>query len=234
MGNNKLFYLILTLFFISYGSFSVDFELKIAEKSGKINIREKDGEWTELTDDMNIPADTEIFTDFHSSITFEIGPGSYVTVNQLTNLTVKEQKINLNDVMTEMDLSNGFIIVYAAVVKSYKNRIKINLPNGYMMFEKSGGEVYSRAKQGAIIKSFQGSIRIYPKIKTFYFITKNEMCGITSGGILLENDYFLRRNMNTIPGNIENPGQMEYYFNYIFQPYTEDIGSNDYRDALVP
>jgi hypothetical protein len=234
MIKNKILIAFFAVFISSYFFYSADFQLKIIEKKGRINIKEKNTEWKELSNENTIAPQTEIFTDFHSQMTFEVGPGSYITVNQLTNMTFEDQKINANDIMTEMKLSNGFLTVYSAKVKSYKNRIKINLTGGNALFENSGGEIYLRAKQGAIIKSFQGLIKIYPKIKTYYFITKNEICGITPAGILLESDYFLKRNINTLPNDIENPGQVEYYFNYIFQPYTKNHEGIDYKDALMP
>jgi hypothetical protein len=231
---NKVFLTLFVFFVFSSTSFSVDFQLKIIEKKGIINVKTKSGEWKSLDDTTAIQPQTDIFTDFHSQLTFEVGPGSYITVNQLSQIKIGEQKTNINDVITDIYLTNGFIIVYANKTKSYRNRIRINFNNGYSIFEKSGGEVYQRDKQGTIVKSFQGMIKIYPKIKTFYYITKNEICGITPSGILIENDYFLRRNINTIPNDTTNPGLIETYFNFIFLPYTRDKSGSDYKDVLQP
>jgi hypothetical protein len=226
--------IIFFILFVSGFLFSADFQVKILEKKGKINLKPKNGEWKVLTNEETIASGTEIFTGFHSQLTLEIGKGSYITINQLTQAQMGDQKINVGNILTEMTMADGFIVVYAAKVKPYKNQIKISLINGSTVFENSGGEVYLRNQQGAIIKSFEGTIKVYPKILTYYFITKNEMCGITASGILIENDYFLRRKINTLPNDIKNPGQIEYYYNYIFQPYTEDSWTNDYRDSLNP
>jgi hypothetical protein len=215
------------------GLISQEIKVKVIEKRGIVDLK-KNGEWISVNNGEILEPGTEIFTGIYAQLTLEIGTGSYITINQLSHSVLGETKTNNADLITEMYLLNGYLVLYAKKNESYKNKILINFIQGNTIFQEAGGEVYLRKEQGVIIKSFSGFVSVNPKSKTFYFIKKDEMCGITPDGILIENDYFLRRAINIKPYTVNNQSQVEAYYNFIFQPYSSEMNSNDYRDALSP
>jgi hypothetical protein len=228
----KIFLSLLISFFV-FQLFSEPIAIKVIEKRGIVDIK-KDNSWTVVSKGDIVAPGTEIFTGVNAQLTLEIGNGSYITLNQLSNAVLKETKEKNFDSTTEMFLINGYIVVYSKKIPKLKTKIIINFAQGNTVFQESGGEVYLRKEQGAIIKSFLGYIKINPKNKTFYSIGKNEICAITKDGMLIENDYFLRRVINSNPSTVTKNGQLEAYYNFLFQPYTSEIDSNDFKSNNQP
>lgn len=225
-----LFYSSLFLFV----SFAQEIPIKVIEKTGKIDVKFRDGEWQTVNADDILLSGTEIFTGIHSSLTMEFGVGSYITVNQLSKVTIENMRLKKNEANLDLNLNSGFLVILSKKQSDLNNKIIVNFMQSSIVFDNSGGEIYLRKEQGAIIKSFMGKVSINPKIKTFYFITKNEVCGITKDGLLLEYDYFLRQAINNKPNEITNENQIETYFEYLSKPYNFDSGTNDYRDSKRP
>ncbi len=226
-------------FFIFFVFFSLsvtagDLSLKVIEKKGKVDLKFRGSE--EKTINLNdiVRPGSEIFTGLRGSLSLEFGEGSYVTINQLTKVTIESVRFNNKDASVDVILQNGFVVILAKKSPNLNPKISVLFSQGSVAFQNSGGEVYLRKEQGAIIKSFLGKVTVNPKIKTFYFIVKDEICGITPDGALLEYDYFLKQDINTKPNEITNANQIEAYFEYLSKPYNFETGSNDYRDNLRP
>jgi len=229
---NRFFFFVL-LFVVSFRLYSQDVEIRIIEKKGTIDIK-KENSWIQLNIGEKIYPGSEIFTGVYSQLTLEIGKGSYITLNQLSHAVLGDTKATEKLISTEMYLINGFAVIYAKKTEPVKNNIIVNFMQGNVVFKESGGDVYLRKEQGVIVKSFLGNITINPKSKTFYFITKDEMCGITSDGTLIENDYFLRRTITGVPNTIDNKNQIDAYYSFVFLPYSREKNSNDYKDSNSP
>jgi hypothetical protein len=227
-------YLFCFLFFIfSFIVYSQDIQIKVTEKLGKVDLK-SEGKWNSVSIGQLLSEEMEIYTGFHSKLTFEVGNGSYITINQLSHCIIGKQKIDEKSAITEVTLQSGFIVAYTKKIASYKNQLVVNTFGGSAVLENAGGEIYARTEQGSIIKSFFGTINIKPKVKNLYFIIKNEICGLTTSGLLIENDYFLRRNINIKPNNLNNQSLIDEYYNFIFANYSKEYESNDYKDSRKP
>ena len=101
-------------------------------------------------------------------------------------------------------------------------------------FVNSGGEVYLREYQGAIIKSFSGKVKIGTRIGKTYILNKGEVCGVLPSNILIESDYYLRRKINVKANEIYEDNKINVYYDFLFLPYTTDFAVNDYLDNLRP
>ena len=229
----KLLYFIFFLLTI-LKIFSIDSNYKIIEIKGKVDMRPVNGEWKAPEIDEIITGTTEIFTGFHSQITFEVGNNSYVTLNQLTNATLTDTTTDAKNEfkIVGVELTTGYIVANA----KEKNKIVIMINSGkdHAEFGESNGEVYYRKDNGALIKSFAGMVKIGAKLSKMYFIKKGEVCGITPGGKLLESDYFLRREINIAPNNIIDPKDLEIYYELLSIPYTSEPKTNDYSNVFRP
>ena len=222
------------LFAFTFTLFSQEIPFSVIEKKGKVDVKFRDSNWDTVNTGDVVLSGTEIFTGLHSSITLEFGEGSYITVNQLSRMTIDNIRLKKNEVNIDLNLQNGFLVLYSKKNLNLNSKISVNFSQGNAVFENSGGEVYLRKEQGAIIKSFLGKVTINPKIKTLYFITKDEVCGINPDGMLIEYDYFLRQDIIIKPNEITNKNQIDAYFEYLSKPFNFETGSNDYRDNLRP
>ncbi|OHD19810.1 MAG: hypothetical protein A2086_13745 [Spirochaetes bacterium GWD1_27_9] len=227
-------FILFYIFVFCFAIYSQELPIKVIEKKGNVDIKFRDDKWGSVAVEDVLIGGTEIFTGFNSQLSLELGEGTYVTINQLSKVIIDNIRVKKSEASMELYLANGFLVVMAKKANDINNKIIVTFMEGNVQFENSGGEIYLRKEQGAIIKCFLGKIKINPKIKTFYWINKNEMCGITTGGLLVENDIFLRKRSNTLPNDIKNPNEIDYYFNVICQPYTSDIGTNDYKGANSP
>ena len=229
----KIIIFILTIIIIGSG-FSEEIKFKIVEKKGVVDIKYRDGKWEKPYINDIIPSGTEIFTGFHSQLSIEVGNGSYITINQLTNVKIEKIIITKEGVVTGLYLSRGYLVIFSKMMGKYKNKILVSLNQGNVEFNDSGGEVYLRQDKGAIIKSFSNNVKIGSRFKNIYFINKGEVCGILPSGQLIESDYYLRRKINVKPNNINESQEIIAYYDLLFQPYTSDIGTNDYYNVFRP
>lgn len=227
MKKNILFiYLCLTLSLVSQ-----ELKVNIIDIKGTVSKRYMENDWEKVESYEEVFKGIEFFTGFHSSISFEIGKGSYITINQLSNIVFdKIESIN-GENNVNIFLLSGYAVIYS---KDKRDKILIFCEDSIITFKKGGGEVYLRKENGILIICNSGKINIKSKFKNSYFIRKNEMCGIDPDSHIIENDYFLRRNSNTIPNEIINEKSIMSYFDLFFQQYTLDEGKNNYFDNLNP
>ncbi|HOJ64116.1 MAG TPA: hypothetical protein PLE45_06815 [Spirochaetota bacterium] len=227
MKRNVFFLIcILTTFFI----FSEN-KIKIIDIKGNVTQRYRENDWEKVEEKSEVLEGTEFFTGFHSSISFEIGNGSYITINQLSNIVFDKFIENKEIIRINIFLLGGYAVVYS---KSKNDNIYIYCEENIISFNKSGGEVYFKNNSGILINCDSGKIKITSKFKNSYFIGKNEICGIDVNGKIIENDYFLRRNSNTISNDRKNENDIISYFDLFFQPYSLEPQKNDYSDNLNP
>lgn len=223
--------LLFLIFIFNFSIFSEDLKIKIIDIKGNVSQRYKENDWTIIEETSDILVGTEFFIGFHSSISFEIGQGSYITVNQLSNIVFDKIILEKQVIKINIFLLSGYAIVYS---KEKNHNINIFCEESLVGFNKSGGEVYLRKNNGIFIKCDSGKIKITSKFKKSYYIGKNEMCGIDINGHIIENDYFVRRNSNTISNDRKNENHIISYFDLFFQPYSLDAERNNYFDNLNP
>lgn len=231
----KKIFIILFIFFLSINIInSQQIRLKIVEKKGLVDIKTRDGKWTkpELNDVINYG--TEIFTGFHSQLSIEIGNNSFVTINQLSHVKIEKVLILKKEATTKLYLTRGYLVALSKPIKSYKNKIFVTMSKGSVEFNDAGGEIYLRKDKGAIIKSFQNKVKIGSKLSKVYAIRKGEVCGITSTGRLIEGDEYLRKNINAIPNDLDQPQEIIAYYDLLFQNYSLEFGSGDYTNNQRP
>lgn len=211
-----------------------DSNYRIIEIKGRIDMRTVNGEWKTAQMDGVINENTEIFTGFHSQITFEVGNNSYLTLNQLTNAVITDATTDTKNEfkIIGVELTSGYVVANA----KEKNKIvvRINSNKDHAEFAESSGEVYYRKDNGTLIRSFAGMVKIGAKLSKMYFIKKGEVCGITPGGKLLESDYFLRREISIVPNNITDEKEIEAYYEILSLPYSSEPGTNDYTNSFRP
>ncbi|MCG8569948.1 MAG: hypothetical protein MJB14_07385 [Spirochaetes bacterium] len=205
---------------------------KVQEVKGNIDVKNRDGSWKTVEVGDVLVTGNEIFTGLHSHISLEIDQGTFVTVNQLSHLIIERVRLKKDEFNSELLLKTGYVIVYSKNYDNLQNRILITFFGGNILFNNSGGEIYFRQENGAVIKSFQGLVKIRTKIINKYFIRKNEVCAITQEGHLLENDYFIRRNINTNPLEYQNEADLLYYYQQLVNYYSNDVNQNDYGEGL--
>ncbi|HOV14492.1 MAG TPA: hypothetical protein PK771_09435 [Spirochaetota bacterium] len=230
----KFLFLLFGLFVYSASLFSQEIPITVIEKKGKVDLKIRDNDWSSVNIGDIILTGSEFFTGLHSSITLEFGKESYITINQLSQATIDNVRLKKGEINVEVKLNNGYLVLLSKKNETQTNKISVNFEVGNVVFANSGGEVYLRKEEGAIIKSFLGRVTVNPKIKTFYFLDKDEFCGITPGGILLDYDFFLRKEIITKPNEITNKNQIDTYFEILSKPFNSDVGSNDYRESLRP
>ncbi len=221
-----LCYLFLTAIF-----FGIEPKINIIDIKGTVTQRYMENDWSKVEVLEEVLPGTEFFTGFHSSISFEIGKGSYITINQLSNIVFDKIEIINNENKIRIFLLAGYAIIHS---KEKRDNILIHCEDSIINFSKSGGEIYFRKDKGILITCYSGKIKVTSKLKNYYSIIKNEMCGIDLDGHIIENDYFLRRNSNTISNENKNENSITSYFDLFFQPYTLDDGRNNYFDNLNP
>jgi hypothetical protein len=223
--------IILILFNINNLIFSQELILKIVEKTGTVNFKIKDGEWKELKLNDVVANGVEITTGFHSRATIEIGTGSYITMNQLSNILIDKVLLNKEENSISIKLNNGYVNILSKPIANIKNKIFVNVVNGSMVeFDKSEGEVYFRSDKGTAISSHSGIIKISTRFTKVYSINKDEECGISVAGQIIESDYYLKRKINAIPSDIKEEQAENGYYDQFFQPYTSDYPGSDYRN----
>lgn len=224
-----------TMFFLTSSIFfAQEIAITVVEKKGKVDLKVRDGEWQGVQEKDILLTGSEIFTGLHSSITLEFGNGSYITVNQLTKATLTSVRLVKNEINVILTLDSGYMSILSKKNEKFLTKLTVNLGVGNVIFANSGGEVYLRKESGAIIKSIFGKVTVNPKVKTFAFIHKGEICGITAGGLLIEHDYFVRKEIITKPNEILNESQINAYFEIISSPFSLDFGSNDYGNNYRP
>lgn len=206
----------------------------IVELKGQVDVKSREGDWQNASLSSIISAGTELFTGYHSQVSLEIGKDSYVTINQFTHVTIEKILVRKEEATTNIKLNRGYLVVLARPIGEFQNRIFITTKDGNIQFNNSGGEVYLRRGKGIVVKSFKGKISLGTKFSKVYYIKKDEMCGILPGGRLLESDHFVRRNINGIPNSISSPTQIQAYYDLLFQHYSNDYWSNDFRDHYQP
>lgn len=219
---------VVQLFFI----ISQEFSYKVVEKKGAVDIKVRSGKWAAVEEGDVLITGTEIFTGLHSQISLEVAEGSYVTVDQLSHMVIDRVRVKKNEVVTELNLLNGYLVVYSRKSKELKNKILINFLQGNIQFENSGGEIYLRKEVGVVVKSFKGKVSLRTKGGDRYFIRKNEVCGISVKGRLIESDYFLKSAINTIPLEYQGETEVYHYYNQLLNYYTIDKNTTDYGDAF--
>jgi len=212
-----------------------ELQFRVVEMKGSVDVKYREDEWKIPAVKDILPGGLEIFTGLHSRLSIEYGGGCYVTINQLSHVTINKIRIIKDEAFLELMLDFGYMVILSKPIEKYKkNKITIQCSCGNVDFEKSAGEVYMRKDKGAIIKAFSGSIKVLSKVLNIFALHKNEMCGITAEGILLESEYFLKRNISTKRGDIDNPQSVDAFYDFVFVPYSEDMGTNDYSKHFHP
>lgn len=232
--------------FIIFSQEAQEIKLKVSELKGMVDIKAGEGKWTLPAVGDIITADTEIITGFHSQITLQADEYLYITINQLSEANVAEvrtgkienaksrKEVNREEVFVKINLHRGYAVCFSKKAEKIIYRSEIEFQSGLAEFSNAGGEIYSRFDKGALIKAFSGKILINAKLNKKYFLKKTELCLITPSGMLLDNDYFLRREINAKPSSITNEPDIIAYYNYITLPYTENNNLNDYSNQFRP
>lgn len=182
-----------------------------------------------------LPGD-ELFTGLHSSVTIEIGNGSFVTANQFTNIVFDKVRSKADESFTEFILNRGYAVVYSNKDDDQlvTNKIIISSDLTTVEFNRSGGDIYIKEGSGVIVQSFIGNLKVTSKIKNIYLLRKNQVCGIREDGILLENDYFIKNKFLNPTINYYDTGDLSAYFESMGQYFTEDKYKSDYSSNLNP
>lgn len=230
----KILISIVSVFFIVSFINSQQIRLKVVELKGLVDVKTREGKWEKFELNDMLSDGIEIFTGYHSQMSIEIGTGSFITINQLSSVKI-EKILNLKqEATTKIYLSRGYIIVLSKPIGDYKNKIFVTMDKGTVEFDNSGGEIYLRKDKGAVIKSFINRIKIGSKLSKVYMIRKDEVCGITNTGKLIEGDKYLRQNINAIPNELDEPQEIIAYYDLLFQDYTTEFGTNDYTNNFRP
>lgn len=226
----KLF--ILFLLTISTFLYSQELSFRVVEKKGKVDIKVRDGEWTSVKEGDILVSGTEIYTGLHSHISLEVENSSFITLKQLSHLTIETVRLKKNEINTEFFLYNGYLVAISKKIGELKNRILVSFEEGSAQFDNSGGEIYLRSDMGAVIKSFLGRVKVVSNVKNRYFISKGEVCGITNFGKLVESAYFLNRDSHTVPFEYGGEDEILAYYRLLINSYTDNKDSNDYGEAF--
>jgi len=208
--------------------------LRIAEQTGTVDIRYRDQEWQNIELDNFLSAGTEIQTGLHSRLSIEVGDQSFVTINQLSHVKIEKVRAKKNMIFTEFALKNGYVSVLSKSVKSASNTIVIQLDDGSVEFLNAGGDIYTRSEHGHLINSFIGKMKVISNVRDIYFLRKGMTCGITTDGLLIENEQFLRRDLATYPGDVLTESEQEAYFMVLTDPYSSESGTGDYYRTNRP
>lgn len=229
----QFIFLILILFSVN-PFFSDEIDVSIVEKTGVVDIKNKDEEWKSANIGDKLFIRTEIFTGLHSQLSIKIDNTSFVTVNQLSSVIISSIERTKDSNMILLEVKNGFFVILSKRNNKIKNNIVLTFSTGKVSFENSGGELYLGTDRGMLLKVSNGKVKVEPKIKTFYTLGKNEMCGITKDGYLVENDVFIRRNINTISNHIKDKEKISLFLEQLSQPGTLEFYTNDFFDNQNP
>jgi len=214
--------------------FCEEIKLVVVEQKGIIDIKTLDEKWFIPKRNDIISYGTEIITGFHSQISLEIEEKSYITVNQLSKVKIENIITTENDITININLISGYIVIHAKSLNAKKINIFVNINKSNVEFTNASGEIYLREDKGAIIKAFTGRLKIGSKLAKIYFLRKNEVCGISTGNVLIESDYFLRRNINAKSNTLYEKQLSDAYYDFLFLPYTQDFTVPDYQDNFRP
>lgn len=226
-----LFFYISFLFVLPF-MYSQIVSYKVVEVKGSVDYKTREGDWREAHVGELFKGGTEIFTGLHSHISFEIGAKTFITVKQLSNVLLSDIRVRKNEALVDIYLKNGYTVVYAGNLGAFVNKVSVSFFDGSVRFEESGGEIYLRKESGAVIESFKGKIDVFSLIKNRYFILEGEMCGLDTRGKLIESDYFLRKNIQSVPADYLSDREKEIYMNSIFYNNSLDRYTGDYNDAF--
>lgn len=230
----KKYRLIFLLVFIHSFVFGIGYNLTIVEQVGVIDIKQDKYDWQSPIIGDSLQEKTKVYTGLHSRISFEIGKGSYLTVEQLSEIEISRIAKENEQIFVEIKLLRGYLIIYSKYTKQFEPQILINSNLGYALFKNSGGEVLYKANDGVRIKGFIGKIKVKSKYKNTYVLKKSEICKIKYDGIILENDYFLKRSITSTTGFLKMETINDAFYLSDFQPYTFDTISSSYNRALNP
>ena len=200
--------------------FSQEMTYKVVEKKGNVDIKVRSGKWESISEGDLIITGTEIFTGLHSHLSLEIESGSYLTIKQLSHITIDRVRIKQDEISSEFYLKNGYVVALSKNIGALRNRILVVFSGGNVQFDNAGGEIYLRQETGAIVKSFIGKVSVRSKIRNSYFVRKHEVCGITPDGHLVESDYFLRRGIATKPLEYTGEGEIIYFYRQLLNYYS--------------
>lgn len=207
---------------------SQEMTYRVVEVKGKVDIKGRGGTFRKTEIGDYLLDGEEILTGFHSLISVQIGPASYITVNQDSHVSLNKIRIKQKEINSEIYIERGYAVILSREKEGIQNKIMINFPEGNVIFKESGGEIFTRRNDGVIIRCFQGRIDVNSRIKNRYFIRKGEMCKITKHGKLLESDYFLKMNINSIPYEYLTDEQKAAYYERLLNYYSDDSDITDY------
>jgi hypothetical protein len=209
-------------------------KIVIAEQTGQVDFRYRDGGWEALEEGALLSPGTEIQTGLHSRVSIEIGQESYITVNQLTGVIIEKVRARKNQIFTEVALKNGYMTVLSKEIKPVLNTIVVQLEDGSVEFLNAGGDIYTRSEHGHIINSFLGKLKVISSVRAIYYLRKGMTCGITTDGQLVESDHFLRKKLVIPTGDVLDEMKLDAWFMALTETVSSEPFTTDYYRAFNP
>ena len=203
--------------------------MQIIEVIGVAEVR-KLGERLPIQKGETIAKGSTLWTGLHSAVSCSIAGDSIITMNQLANLTFLGGQQTKKGLEYQITADSGFIIMNTRPLGEAAAIITLTTPVGTLVCKNLVGQIYIGSDHGILLTVNEGSVKVKPKIKTFYTLRKGGMCAITKDGYLIDNDKLIRGKISAIPSNVIDAESVSLFINRFHDSYTKERYTNDYFD----
>ena len=203
--------------------------MQVVETVGTVEVRLSNFQQP-VRKGISVMKGSALWTGLHSAVSCSIAGDSILTMNQLGKLTF------LGGVQTKKGLEyniaadSGFIIINARQLDKTAVIITLTTAVGTLECKNFAGQIYIGADHGILVTADKGTVKVKPKIKTFYTLRKGGMCAITKDGYLIDNDKLIRGKISAVPSNVTDAESVSMFINRFHDAYTKERYTNDYFD----
>ncbi len=234
MKNNYGVLLFLFYLIFSAAVYGQEISIKVIEVKGIVDIKTPEAGWQKALDGTILSPGFEVTTGFRSQLTLEIGNSSYITINQNTTFSLDVVRARQREAIIETRFVRGYIVAYAKKVDNFSNKIFVSFDEGSVIFENSGGEIYSKRPDGVFVNNFLGKSTVKGKMLDTAFLGNDEKCMVNSDGKIIDGNYLTKRLAKAKPSFIDNVLLENSYYGNETPIFSQEYDWNDYTNQFRP